>query len=134
MQVLLLIVVSIPTSSVEAYWAFPPPDGNMVVKGDLSNGTQQVVLEESDLFPIDLDGFLDMEVHDGKVYVVTGISGRILQMNTNGTEPTFLNATGHSALIKHEWIFGISYIAVLDDGTNNMLETFAPVVARLAGK
>ncbi len=30
--------------------------------------------------------------------------------------------------------YGISYIAVLDDGTNNMVETFAPVVARLAGK
>ncbi len=31
-------------------------------------------------------------------------------------------------------IYGISYIAVLDDGENNMVETFAPVVARLAGK
>lgn len=30
--------------------------------------------------------------------------------------------------------FGISYIAVLDDGENNMVETFAPVVQRLAGK
>ena len=30
--------------------------------------------------------------------------------------------------------YGISYIAVLDDGENNMAETFAPVVARLAGK
>lgn len=30
--------------------------------------------------------------------------------------------------------YGISYIAVLDDGQNNMAETFAPVVARLAGK
>ena len=30
--------------------------------------------------------------------------------------------------------YGISYIAVLDDGTNNMVEAFAPVVARLAGK
>ena len=29
--------------------------------------------------------------------------------------------------------YGISYIAVLDDGENNMAETFAPVVARLAG-
>ena len=30
--------------------------------------------------------------------------------------------------------YGISYVAVLDDGTNNMVEAFAPVVARLAGK
>jgi probable F420-dependent oxidoreductase len=30
--------------------------------------------------------------------------------------------------------YGISYIAVLDDGENNMVETFAPVVQRLAGK
>lgn len=30
--------------------------------------------------------------------------------------------------------YGISYIAVLDDGQNNMAEVFAPVVARLTGK
>jgi probable F420-dependent oxidoreductase len=30
--------------------------------------------------------------------------------------------------------YGISYISVMDDGQNNMVETFAPVVARLAGK
>jgi probable F420-dependent oxidoreductase len=30
--------------------------------------------------------------------------------------------------------YGISYIAVLDDGENNMVESFAPVVARLSGK
>lgn len=30
-------------------------------------------------------------------------------------------------------LYGISYIAVLDDGSNNMAEAFAPVVARLAG-
>jgi probable F420-dependent oxidoreductase len=30
--------------------------------------------------------------------------------------------------------YGISYITVLDDGENNMVDTFAPVVARLAGK
>ena len=30
--------------------------------------------------------------------------------------------------------YGISYIAVLDDGENNMVEAFAPVVRRLAGK
>ena len=29
--------------------------------------------------------------------------------------------------------FGISYITVLDDGENNMVEQFAPVVAKLAG-
>jgi len=29
--------------------------------------------------------------------------------------------------------YGISYIAVLDDGENNMAEAFAPVVKRLAG-
>lgn len=29
--------------------------------------------------------------------------------------------------------YGISYITVLDDGENNMVEQFAPVVARLAG-
>lgn len=30
--------------------------------------------------------------------------------------------------------YGISYISVMDDGENNMVEAFAPVVARLAGK
>jgi len=30
--------------------------------------------------------------------------------------------------------YGISYITVLDDGENNMVEQFAPVVAKLAGK
>ncbi len=30
--------------------------------------------------------------------------------------------------------YGISYIALMDDGQNNMAEAFAPVVARLAGK
>ncbi|MGI9287781.1 MAG: TIGR03621 family F420-dependent LLM class oxidoreductase [Pseudomonadales bacterium] len=30
--------------------------------------------------------------------------------------------------------YGISYICVLDDGENNMVEVFAPVVERLAGK
>jgi probable F420-dependent oxidoreductase len=30
--------------------------------------------------------------------------------------------------------YGISYITVLDDGENNMVEQFAPVVARLSGK
>jgi probable F420-dependent oxidoreductase len=30
--------------------------------------------------------------------------------------------------------YGISYITVLDDGQNNMVDAFAPVVARLAGK
>ena len=30
--------------------------------------------------------------------------------------------------------YGISYVAVMDDGSNNMVEAFAPVVARLAGK
>ena len=30
--------------------------------------------------------------------------------------------------------YGISYIAVMDDGENNMVDAFAPVVARLAGK
>ena len=29
--------------------------------------------------------------------------------------------------------YGISYVAVLDDGENNMVEAFAPVVARLSG-
>lgn len=30
--------------------------------------------------------------------------------------------------------YGISYISVIDDGENNMVEAFAPIVARLAGK
>lgn len=30
--------------------------------------------------------------------------------------------------------YGISYIAVLDDGENNMVEAFAPIVKRLTGK
>ncbi len=30
--------------------------------------------------------------------------------------------------------YGISYVAVMDDGQNNMVEAFAPVVARLSGQ
>ncbi len=37
-------------------------------------------------------------------------------------------------LIRRRDTYGISYIAVLDDGENNMVENFAPVVARLAGQ
>lgn len=37
-------------------------------------------------------------------------------------------------LLRRRETYGISYIAVLDDGENNMAETFAPVVARLTGK
>lgn len=37
-------------------------------------------------------------------------------------------------LLRRRETYGISYIAVLDDGENNMVEAFAPVVARLAGK
>jgi len=37
-------------------------------------------------------------------------------------------------LLRRREQYGISYVAVMDDGTNNMVETFAPVVARLAGK
>ena len=37
-------------------------------------------------------------------------------------------------LIRRREAYGISYIAVLDDGENNMAETFAPVVERLTGK
>ena len=37
-------------------------------------------------------------------------------------------------LLRRREVYGISYIAVLDDGENNMVEAFAPVVQRLAGK
>ena len=37
-------------------------------------------------------------------------------------------------LLRRREQYGISYIAVIDDGTNNMVDEFAPVVARLAGK
>lgn len=37
-------------------------------------------------------------------------------------------------LLRRREAYGISYIAVLDDGQNNMVEAFASVVARLAGK
>jgi len=37
-------------------------------------------------------------------------------------------------LIRRREAYGISYIAVIDDGENNMVETFAPVVAKLAGQ
>ena len=36
-------------------------------------------------------------------------------------------------LLRRREEYGISYVAVLDDGENNMVEAFAPVVARLAG-
>ena len=37
-------------------------------------------------------------------------------------------------LLRRREAYGISYIAVIDDGQNNMVEAFAPVVARLTGK
>jgi len=37
-------------------------------------------------------------------------------------------------LIRRREAYGISYIAVIDDGENNMVEAFAPVVERLSGK
>ena len=37
-------------------------------------------------------------------------------------------------LVRRRETYGIFYIAVLDDGENNMVEAFAPVVAKLAGK
>lgn len=37
-------------------------------------------------------------------------------------------------LIRRRESYGISYIAVLDDGENNMVENFAPVVERLSGR
>ena len=37
-------------------------------------------------------------------------------------------------LIRRREEYGISYVAVMDDGTNNMVDEFAPIVARLAGK
>ncbi|MEP4148329.1 MAG: TIGR03621 family F420-dependent LLM class oxidoreductase [Halioglobus sp.] len=37
-------------------------------------------------------------------------------------------------LLRRREQYGISYVAVMDDGNNNMVETFAPVVARLTGK
>ncbi len=37
-------------------------------------------------------------------------------------------------LIRRREAYGISYIAVLDDGQNNIVDAFAPVVARLTGK
>ena len=36
-------------------------------------------------------------------------------------------------LLRRREEYGISYVAVLDDGENNMVEAFAPVVARLTG-
>ena len=46
-----------------------------------------------------------------------------------------LQPTDHPAAMRRERReqYGISYIAVLDDGENNMVDAFAPVVARLAG-
>lgn len=37
-------------------------------------------------------------------------------------------------LIRRREAYGISYVAVIDDGENNMVEAFAPVVERLSGK
>lgn len=37
-------------------------------------------------------------------------------------------------LIRRREAYGISYVAVIDDGENNMVEAFAPVVERLTGK
>jgi probable F420-dependent oxidoreductase len=37
-------------------------------------------------------------------------------------------------LIRRREVYGISYITVLDDGENNMVEQFAPVVAKLSGQ
>jgi probable F420-dependent oxidoreductase len=37
-------------------------------------------------------------------------------------------------LVRRREAYGISYVAVVDDGSGDMTEAFAPVVARLAGK
>jgi len=37
-------------------------------------------------------------------------------------------------LLRRREVYGISYITVLDDGENNMVEQFAPVVAKLSGQ
>ena len=37
-------------------------------------------------------------------------------------------------LVRRREQYGISYVAVMDDGSNNMVEAFAPVVARMSGK
>jgi probable F420-dependent oxidoreductase len=37
-------------------------------------------------------------------------------------------------LVRRREQYGISYVSVMDDGTNNMVEAFAPVVAKLAGE
>ncbi len=37
-------------------------------------------------------------------------------------------------LIRRRELYGISYVCVMDDGENNMVDAFAPVVARLTGK
>ena len=37
-------------------------------------------------------------------------------------------------LLRRREAYGISYVAVIDDGQNNMVDAFAPVVARLTGK
>ncbi|MGK0500700.1 MAG: putative F420-dependent oxidoreductase [Oceanicoccus sp.] len=37
-------------------------------------------------------------------------------------------------LLRRRELYGISYVAVMDDGENNIADQFAPVVARLAGK
>jgi probable F420-dependent oxidoreductase len=37
-------------------------------------------------------------------------------------------------LLRRREAYGISYVTVLDDGENNMVEIFAPVVQKLAGK
>ncbi|MFT6286255.1 MAG: putative F420-dependent oxidoreductase [Halieaceae bacterium] len=60
-----------------------------------------------------------------------------------GLDPESLLASPHTLIGSVDYIcdelqrrretYGISYITVLDDGENNMVEQFAPVVARLAG-
>jgi hypothetical protein len=60
-----------------------------------------------------------------------------------GLDPESLLASPHTLIGSVDYIcdelqrrretYGISYITVLDDGENNMVEQFAPVVALLAG-
>ena len=61
-----------------------------------------------------------------------------------GLDPEVLLAGPHNLIGSVDYIceelqrrrelYGISYITVLDDGQNDMVRQFAPVVARLSGK
>jgi probable F420-dependent oxidoreductase len=90
-----------------------------------------------DQIELEIGAYLTM-VTDHQKETAAAIAGPL------GLDPEVLLAGPHNLIGSVDYIceelqrrrelYGISYITVLDDGQNDMVRQFAPVVARLAGK